>query len=59
MSEPLFGPETLQLMQSQHQAILAAVRDGSAREAEVNTRAHIQYIRDSISEALSSEGNTP
>ena len=57
MSEPLFGPETLQLMQSQHQAILAAVRDGSAREAEVNTRAHIQYIRDSISRALGSEGN--
>jgi len=56
MREPIFGPETLQLMQSQHQAILAAVRDGQPAEAEASARTHIQYIRDSIAQALSSEG---
>jgi DNA-binding GntR family transcriptional regulator len=59
MREPLFGPETLQLMQSQHRAILAAVREGNARQAEANARTHIQYIRDAISQALSSEGHAP
>ena len=56
MREPLYGPEKLQLMQSQHQAILEAVRDGNARLAEANARTHIHYIRDSIAEALGSEG---
>jgi DNA-binding GntR family transcriptional regulator len=58
MREPLFGPETLQLMQSQHEAILDAVRDGNARQAETNARMHIQYIRDSIAQALASEGHS-
>jgi DNA-binding GntR family transcriptional regulator len=59
MREPIFGPETLQLMQAQHQAILTAVRAGNARAAEANARTHIQYIRDSISLALGSEGPVP
>jgi DNA-binding GntR family transcriptional regulator len=57
MREPLFGPETLQLMQAQHQAILEAVRDGNPRQAETSARTHIQYIRDSIEAALGSEGS--
>jgi DNA-binding GntR family transcriptional regulator len=56
MREPLYGPDKLQLMQSQHQAIVEAVRSGHAREAEARARAHIQQIRDSIAEALASEG---
>lgn len=56
MREPLFGPETLQLMQSQHTAILEAVRKGEGAQAEANARTHIQYIRDSIAAALGSEG---
>jgi DNA-binding GntR family transcriptional regulator len=56
MREPIFGPETLQLMQSQHQAILSAVREGNPRQAESSARTHIQYIRDSIAQALGSEG---
>ncbi|MBV9892833.1 MAG: GntR family transcriptional regulator, partial [Chloroflexi bacterium] len=55
MREPIFGPETLQLMQSQHQAILDAVREANAKEAEASARTHIQYIRDSIAHALGSE----
>jgi DNA-binding GntR family transcriptional regulator len=55
MREPIYGPEKLQLMQSQHQAILDAVRDGKPRQAEDNARIHIHYIRDSIAEALGSE----
>ncbi len=55
MREPLYGPEKLQLMQSQHQAILRAVRDGNPGQAEGNARIHIHYIRDSIAEALGSE----
>jgi DNA-binding GntR family transcriptional regulator len=57
MREPIFGPQTLQLMQSQHQAILDGVRDGNPRQAETNARTHIQYIRDSIARALGSENN--
>jgi DNA-binding GntR family transcriptional regulator len=56
MRDPLYGPDKLQLMQSQHQAIVEAVRSGHAREAEARARAHIQQIRDSIAEALASEG---
>ena len=56
MREPLYGPEKLQLMQSQHQAIADAVRDGNVREAEMRARTHIHSIRDSIAEALGSEG---
>jgi DNA-binding GntR family transcriptional regulator len=56
MREPLYGPEKLQLMQSQHHAIVDAVRDGNPREAEARARTHIHYIRDSIAEALGSEG---
>jgi DNA-binding GntR family transcriptional regulator len=56
LREPLYGPEMLQLMQSQHLAILEAVRDGKAREAEAQARAHIHHIRDSVAEALGSEG---
>jgi DNA-binding GntR family transcriptional regulator len=58
MREPIYGPEKLQLMQSQHQAILGAVRDGNAREAEASARMHIHSIRDSIATALGSEGST-
>jgi DNA-binding GntR family transcriptional regulator len=58
MREPIYGPEKLRLMQSQHQAILAAVRDGNAREAESSARLHIHSIRDSIAAALGSEGST-
>ena len=56
MREPLYGPEKLQLMQLQHQAIVDAVRDGTVREAEMRARRHIHSIRDSIAEALGSEG---
>jgi len=56
MREPLYGPEKLQLMQLQHQAIVDAVRDGTVREAEMRARTHIHSIRDSIAEALGSEG---
>jgi DNA-binding GntR family transcriptional regulator len=56
MREPIFGPETLQLMQAQHQAILESVRKGEARQAEAHARTHIQYIRDAIAQALASEG---
>jgi DNA-binding GntR family transcriptional regulator len=56
MREPLYGHDKLELMQSHHQSILEAVRDGNAREAEARARAHIHYIRDSIAEALGSEG---
>jgi GntR family transcriptional regulator, rspAB operon transcriptional repressor len=56
MREPIYGPEKLQLMHSQHQAILNAVRDGNAREAETCARTHIHSIRDAIAEALGSEG---
>ncbi len=56
MREPLYGPEKLQLMQSQHEAIFDAVRDGNVREAETRARRHIHSIRDSIAEALGSEG---
>jgi DNA-binding GntR family transcriptional regulator len=56
MREPIYGPEKLQLMQSQHVGILQAVREGNAREAEARARTHIHSIRDSIAEALGSEG---
>ena len=42
-------------MQSQHQAILQAVRDGNVRDAEARARDHIHDIRDAITEALGSE----
>jgi DNA-binding GntR family transcriptional regulator len=56
MHEPIYGPEKLQLMQSQHEAILSAVRAGSPRHAEASARTHIHYIRDSIAEALGQAG---
>jgi DNA-binding GntR family transcriptional regulator len=56
LREPIYGPEQLRLMQSHHQSILEAVRDGNAREAEARTRAHIRSIRDSIAAVLGSEG---
>jgi DNA-binding GntR family transcriptional regulator len=56
MREPIYGPDKLQLMQLQHQAILAAVQAGNVREAESHARLHIHSIRDSIAEALGSEG---
>jgi DNA-binding GntR family transcriptional regulator len=59
MREPLYGPERLQVMQSQHLAILEAVREGKVREAEARARQHIHAIRESIAAALSSEGHTP
>jgi DNA-binding GntR family transcriptional regulator len=55
MREPIFGPETLQLMQEQHQAILDALREANPKQAEASARTHIQYIRDSIAHALGSE----
>jgi DNA-binding GntR family transcriptional regulator len=56
LREPLYGPEQLQLMQLQHQAIVDAVRAGNGREAETRARTHIHSIRDSIAEALTSAG---
>jgi DNA-binding GntR family transcriptional regulator len=56
LREPLYGPDKLQLMQLHHQAIVDAVRDGNVREAESRARTHIHSIRDSIAEALGSEG---
>jgi DNA-binding GntR family transcriptional regulator len=56
LSEPLYGPDQLQLMQSHHQAIVDAVRQGDADAAEAHTREHIQHVRDSVAEALGSEG---
>jgi DNA-binding GntR family transcriptional regulator len=56
LSEPIYGPDKLRLMQSQHQAILEAVRQGNVAAAEAQVRAHIHHIRDSIAEALTSEG---
>jgi DNA-binding GntR family transcriptional regulator len=56
MREPIYGPDKLRLMQSQHQAILEAVRDGNVRDAEARARNHIHDIRDAIAEALGSEG---
>lgn len=58
MREPIYGPEKLRLMHSQHQAILQAVRDGNVREAEARARDHIHDIRDAIAEALGSEGGS-
>ena len=55
MREPLYGADTLELMQAQHRELLDAVRDGNAQDAETFARAHIHYIRDSIAEALGSE----
>jgi DNA-binding GntR family transcriptional regulator len=45
-------------MQSQHEAILQAVRDGNVRDAEARARDHIHDIRDAIAEALGSEGGS-
>jgi DNA-binding GntR family transcriptional regulator len=56
LREPLYGPERLRLMQSQHQAIVDAVQAGDADGAEACTREHIQHVRDSVAEALRSEG---
>jgi DNA-binding GntR family transcriptional regulator len=43
-------------MQSHHQGILEAVRDGNARQAEARARTHIRYIRDSVADVLGGEG---
>jgi DNA-binding GntR family transcriptional regulator len=56
LREPLYGPDRLRLMQAQHQAIVDAVRAGDADTAESCTREHIQHVRDSVAEALRSEG---
>jgi DNA-binding GntR family transcriptional regulator len=56
LREPLYGPDQLQLMQSHHQAILDAVRAGDADAAEAHAREHIHHVRDSVAEALGSEG---
>ena len=56
LREPIYGPDQFRLMQTHHQSILEAVRDGNAREAEARTRAHIHSIRDSIAAVLGSEG---
>jgi DNA-binding GntR family transcriptional regulator len=55
LREPIYGPEQFRLMQTQHQSILEAVREGNSREAEARTRAHIHSIRDSIAAVLGSE----
>jgi len=59
MRNPIYGPDNLRVMQSQHEAILEAVREGNAREAETRTKTHIHSIRDSIAAALGSEGKRP
>jgi DNA-binding GntR family transcriptional regulator len=56
LREPIYGPDKLGLMQQQHQGIVDAVRQGRVREAEARTRAHIRHVRDSIADALGSEG---
>ena len=56
LREPVYGPETLLVMQSHHHAILEAVRAGNARQAEARVRAHIRYVRDSVASVLGSEG---
>ncbi len=56
LRDPIYGPETLLLMQSHHHGIREAVRDGNARQAEAQARAHIHYIRDSVAAVLGSEG---
>jgi DNA-binding GntR family transcriptional regulator len=56
LRDPIYGPETLLLMQSHHRGILESVRDGNARQAEARARAHIHYIRDSVAAVLGSEG---
>jgi DNA-binding GntR family transcriptional regulator len=56
MRNPIYGPDNLRAMQSQHLAILDAVHGGNGREAEARTRAHIHSVRDSIAAALGSEG---
>jgi hypothetical protein len=48
----IYGPDSRQLMQSQHSEIADAVRAGDASTAEALTRAHIRFIRDSIAEVL-------
>jgi DNA-binding GntR family transcriptional regulator len=58
LREPIYGPDMLRVMQTEHQRILDAVRDGKSREAETRARAHIRHIRDSIAEVLGSEGRT-
>ena len=58
MREPIYGPEKLLLMQSQHQDVLEAVQHGHVRDAEARARNHIHYIRDSVAEALGSEGDS-
>ena len=56
LRDPLYGPETLLVMQSHHQGILEAVQNGNARLAEARARAHIRYIRDSVADVLGSAG---
>jgi DNA-binding GntR family transcriptional regulator len=56
LRDPIYGPETLLVMQSHHQEILEAVRHGNARQAEARARTHIRYIRDSVADVLGGEG---
>lgn len=56
LREPLYGPDRLRLMQTHHQAIVDAVRAGDADAAERHMREHILHVRDSVAEALGSEG---
>jgi DNA-binding GntR family transcriptional regulator len=56
MRDPIYGPEKLLQIQEHHRGILAAVRAGSAREAEARMRAHIRVIRDAIAEVLARDG---
>ncbi|MBV9601917.1 MAG: GntR family transcriptional regulator [Chloroflexi bacterium] len=52
LRELIYGPDGRELMQIQHAEILDAVRAGNADTAEALTRAHIQFIRNSIADVL-------
>ena len=56
LREPIYGPDQLRLMQSHHRAIVHAVAAGDADAAEAHARDHIHHVRDSVAEALGSEG---
>jgi DNA-binding GntR family transcriptional regulator len=58
LSEPLYGPDKRKLIIAHHRAILEAVSNGDADQAEAHAREHIHFIRDSVVEVLSSEGES-
>jgi DNA-binding GntR family transcriptional regulator len=53
---PILRRESFKRLQAHHRLILAAIKAGDPDAAVQHARAHIQFIRDSISDALRSEG---